>query len=113
MIRAGADFMVEELGEGDTADAGRMQAILNSLAKLLTSELAELAAEAGSDAPPVVIDEAMSAQLELSIKTLQALLDGTEPPAGTRPDGEPPTDQEPETISTLRSLLGDVRSHAV
>jgi HK97 family phage prohead protease len=45
MIRAGADFMVEETREGDTADAARMQTILVSLAKLLTSELAELAAE--------------------------------------------------------------------
>jgi HK97 family phage prohead protease len=110
MIRYGADFMVEESREGDTADAARMQSILTSLSKLLASEIAELAAETGANAQPVVIDEAMSAHLELSIKTLQALRDGTEPPAGTRDHAEPPTDHEPETISTLRSLLDGIRA---
>lgn len=110
MIRCGADFMVEEAQEGDTADVARMQTILGSLAKLLTSELAELATEQG--APPLIIDEAMSTQLDLSIKTLQALRDGTEPPAnGTRADTEPPTDQEPAT-ATLRSLMADMRTRA-
>jgi HK97 family phage prohead protease len=109
MIRCGADFMVEEMGEGDTADAGRMQAILGSLAKLLTSELAELATEA--NAPAFVLDEAMSAHLDLQIKTLQALREGTEPPAGTRDHVEPPTDGlEPDTMSTLRSLLDGMRA---
>lgn len=112
MIRCGADFMVEETREGDTADAARMQTILGSLAKLLNSELAELAAETGQ--PTLVTDEAMSAQLELQIKTLQALRDGAEPPQdGTQHSQEPPSDPEPETVSTLRSLLDDVRTHAV
>jgi HK97 family phage prohead protease len=111
MIRAGADFMVEEMREGDTADAARMQAILASIAKLVNSEIAELAAETG-DPPLLIVDEAMSAQLELQIKTLQALREGTEPPAGTRDPAEPPADPEPETVSTLRSLLDDVRTHA-
>jgi HK97 family phage prohead protease len=111
MIRAGADFLVEEVQEGDTDDAGRMQSILTSLSKLLASELGELATEAADDAPAFALDEAMSAHLDLSIKTLQALRDGTEPPTGTRNDAEPPTDGlEPETISTLRSLLDGVRA---
>jgi HK97 family phage prohead protease len=103
MIRAGADFMVEESREGDTADAARMQSILTSLSKLLASEVAQLAAESGAD-QTLVIDEAMSAHLELSIKTLQALREGTEPPTGTRDPAEPPTGPEPDTMSTLRSL---------
>jgi HK97 family phage prohead protease len=110
MIRAGADFMVEETREGDTPDAARMQSILTSLSKLLASEVAELAAEAGGDTP-LVLDEAMSAHLDLSIKTLQALRDGTEPPAGTRDLEEPPADQlEPDTMSTLRSLQDGIKA---
>jgi HK97 family phage prohead protease len=112
MIRSGTDFMVEEMSEGDTPDASRMQSILTSLAKLLTSELAELATEAadGSEAPAFVLDEEMSAHLDLQIKTLQALREGTEPPTGTRDDAEPPADLEPDTMSTLRSLLDGLRA---
>jgi hypothetical protein len=118
MIRAGADFMVEETREGDTADAARMQTILASLAKLLASEIAELASACTCAAGtctcgPGALDEAMSAHIELSIKTLQALLDGTEPPDGTQTRQEPPTDPEPETISTLRSLHDGMRTLAV
>lgn len=111
MIRCGADFLVEEMQEGDTGDAGRMQSILTSLSKLLASELAELATEAGDDAgQPLVIDEEMSVQLQLHVKTLQALIEGTEPPDGTRDPEESPTDTEPETVSTLRSLSDDIRA---
>jgi HK97 family phage prohead protease len=105
MMRAGADFMVEETREGDTADAARMQTILVSVSKLISSEVAEL----GADAQPVAV-EAMSAHLDLSIKTLQALRDGTEPPTGTRDLQEPPTDLEPDTMSTLRSLQDGIKA---
>lgn len=105
MLRAGADFMVEEAREGDTADSARMQTILVSISKLVASEIAEL----GADAQPTGVEE-MSAHLDLSIKTLQALRDGTEPPAGTQDHEEPPTDQEPDTMSTLRSIQDGMKA---
>jgi hypothetical protein len=52
----------------------------------------------------------MSAHLDLSIKTLQALRDGTEPPSGTQDREEPPADLEPDTMSTLRSLQDGMKA---
>lgn len=102
MIRCGADFLVEEVSEGDTADAARMQSILTSLAKLLTSELAEVAAgtddDDGGDDAPLAYEEAMREPIALAIKKLEALrtLDGAKEAA--------PEDVEPVT-ATLRDLI--------
>jgi HK97 family phage prohead protease len=96
MIRAGADFLTGEVAEGDTADAGRMQSILNSLAKLLASEIAEVATEPDDGENPdsggvddvQAYEEAMSATVDTAIKNLEALRTVPEPDDTSTPEGE-------------------------
>jgi HK97 family phage prohead protease len=118
MIRSGTEFLLEEVAEGDTADAGRMQTILGSLAKLLASEISELAAEGsdatGSDmAPDVMYEEMMRANVEHATKSLEALLTFPEPAEATQGDAEAATsDAEPDVMSTLQRLQQAMRPAA-
>jgi HK97 family phage prohead protease len=97
MIRAGADFLAAEVAEGDTDDAARMQAILGSLAKLLLSELGEVAS--ADDVP--TYEEAMSATVDSAIKSLESLR--------TRDGAKAATDDSVEA-EALRELLAAMRS---
>lgn len=125
MIRAGADFLVEEVAEGDTADAARMQGILASLAKLLASEIGEVASEEDDPDNPnaegadfnVPYEEGMSAAVDGAIKQLMALLtlDGAKEAAtgedGAETDAGNPAHVEP-AVATLRELLADMNTSA-
>jgi hypothetical protein len=107
MIRAGADFLVEEVEEGDTADASRMQSILTSLAKLLASELSEVATEPDESGYPdddvQSYDESMSAVIDGAIKTLTAL--------STHDTAHEAEEVEAELgVADLRALLAEMRS---
>lgn len=112
MIRYGADFMVEEVAEGDTADAGRMQSILGSLTKLLASELAEVAAEGATDdpaqAPEVLFDEGMRSSIEHAVKNLEALLEfqPADPVTGTKEAAS--QGAEPEDSTHVAEIAGRV-----
>jgi HK97 family phage prohead protease len=119
MIRAGADFLTGEVAEGDTADAGRMQSILNSLAKLLASEIAEVATEDDDGENPntggvdeQAYEEAMSATVDTAIKNLEALRTLPEPDAESTPedDGAASKDDAEPVASTLRALMADIKS---
>lgn len=109
-IRNVSDFMVGEVQEGDTDDAGRSLAILNSLAKLLTSELSELAAGTDGDNGQVAVpdvygySESMSAAIDGAIKSLEALRDGE---AATGADDGP--DHAEPAVTTLRELAASIR----
>lgn len=104
-----SDFLVEEVQEGDTDDAARAQAILNSLAKLLQSEIGELASEAAedADAEPVDATELMREPIELAVKELQALLE-REPVAATHNSTEPPAEDAEPALATLRALTSAI-----
>lgn len=110
-IRSLADFLVEEVKEGDTADASAAQDILNMLSKLLASEIAELATAPvdapQQDAPPAIsYDEAMSAVLDNAIKSLTALqMLETASEAAT---GE--VDDDPERVEPALATLRDLAS---
>jgi HK97 family phage prohead protease len=112
MIRCGADFLVGEVEEGDTDDAGRMQSILTSLAKLLVSELGEVATDAADDdeSPDVVYvyDEGMAASVDNAIKQLEALR--TRDGATEAAEGVDDPDRTEPATATLRALLADVRA---
>lgn len=110
MIRNGADFMAEEVAEGDTADAGRMQAILGSLTKLLASELAEVAADGaeGDAAPEVVYDEAMRSSIEHAVKNLEALLEFQPADLATGTKGAVSQGTEPEDSTQIAEIAGRV-----
>lgn len=109
MIRNGADFMAEEVAEGDTADAGRMQSILTSLTKLLASELAEVATE-GADpqaSPEVIYTECMRSSIEHAVKSLEALLE-FQPAEATGVKGAATMDAEPEDSTQLAATAGRI-----
>lgn len=111
MIRRGADFVVEEVRQGDAADAGRMQAILTSLSKLLASELSELALDDEQPDPALPV-EMMRAPIEGAIKSLTALLETAEPADATRDDDGAADAAEPELASTLAAIARDITSRA-
>jgi HK97 family phage prohead protease len=108
MIRAGADFLAEEAAEGDTDDAALMQTILGSLAKLLLSELGEIASgDESTNDPAISYEEAMSATVDHAIKTLELLR--------TREGAKGATDvtsDEDDATQALRDLLADLRKAA-
>jgi hypothetical protein len=106
MMRAGADFMVEETREGDTADAARMQTILVSISQAAHQRdrrarrrRAARRHRRGDERAPRPLDQDPS---------------GT--PRRDRAAGrhsglqEPPTDLEPDTMSTLRSLQDGMKA---
>lgn len=112
-IRCLSDFLVEEVQEGDTDDAARVQSILNSLSKLLASEIAELASEAADDAeqdaPVVSYDEAMSAVLDNAIKNLTALQSlGTASEAATEEVDADDLERVEPALATLRDLANAI-----
>jgi hypothetical protein len=105
MIQAGSSFLTAEVAEGDADDANRMQAILVSLGKLLSSEIGELAS--GSEAADdlgLTYQGAMSASLDGAIKSLMALQEQT--PADY-PDLDV-LDHDPAAMNALRGLLADM-----
>lgn len=109
------DYLASEVAEGDAEDVARIQTVLPILAECLASEIDDVASgESDDDDELVEVDvyvELMREPVDLATKKLQALLE-REPATATRSvKRAAENDTEPD-VSTLRSLVADIRSAA-
>jgi len=112
-----ADYLASEVAEGDTDDVTRLQTVLPLLAECLASEIADVVAGEDADAMEVVdievYVEMMREPIDLAVKKLQALLETNEPASATRQIKRAAAENATEPdVSTLRTLIADVRKHA-